>query len=285
MGRSSSIGYYLVGRSVVYDPAKGRMRSRCDSVMLTKREVITMIHRLIVMGIVVPLILFTGCGKTTTTPKSQEPSAASDSQQPAQKEMAQKKTKVQPPQYPVPAYPSPNIPPPYNAESGQMKVQPPQYSVPTYPSPNIPPSYSAGSGQMKVQPPQYPAPAYPSPSIPPSYDVGSGQMKVQPPQYPTPTYPSPTISPPSYGVRPKRWGSEIYYDVGSRHWISKNYDGKYIQLEDGSLWEISDFDVIDTRLWLSADDVIVVESDNPSYPYLLINTDDKTKAEAKLIKH
>jgi len=69
------------------------------------------------------------------------------------------------------------------------------------------------------------------------------------------------------------------------HWIQKVIDnGKYILLEDKSLWEISPIDVIYTSIWLPITNIVIVESKNPSYPYFLINTDDGEKVEAKLIK-
>lgn len=75
-----------------------------------------------------------------------------------------------------------------------------------------------------------------------------------------------------------------YYSTGSGHWVSKKIDsGKYIKLEDGSLWEISPLDKINTILWLTLDDITVIESDNLLYPYILVNTDDDETAEAKLI--
>ncbi|KYH31130.1 copper amine oxidase N-terminal domain-containing protein [Neomoorella mulderi] len=82
---------------------------------------------------------------------------------------------------------------------------------------------------------------------------------------------------------PKNIPSTSYKGLGSGHWISENSDGKYIKLEDGSLWEISSFDQIDTRFWLTTDDITVIENNNPFYPYLLINTDEAEEAEAKLL--
>lgn len=92
-----------------------------------------------------------------------------------------------------------------------------------------------------------------------------------------------TIAEPRLPQSPGGVFSKRYAGLGSGHWISKNIDGKYITLEDGSLWEISSFDQINTCLWLTTDDITVVENDNPFYPYLLINTDEGEKAEAKLV--
>lgn len=69
------------------------------------------------------------------------------------------------------------------------------------------------------------------------------------------------------------------------HWIQKVIDnGKYIILEDKSLWEISPIDVIYTSIWLPITNIVIVASKNPSYPFYLVNTDDGEKVEAKLIK-
>jgi len=64
---------------------------------------------------------------------------------------------------------------------------------------------------------------------------------------------------------------------GSGHWISSNVDeGKYIKLEDGSLWEIDDVDTVDSSLWLETDEITVC-------PGKLIDTDDNTSAGAKRV--
>jgi len=82
---------------------------------------------------------------------------------------------------------------------------------------------------------------------------------------------------------PKRH-SQIYLGANSKHWISKKIDGgEFIKLEDGSLWKISLIDKINTMLWLPIEDVVVTESENPLYPYKLINTDSGNTADAELI--
>lgn len=76
-----------------------------------------------------------------------------------------------------------------------------------------------------------------------------------------------------------------YLGVGAGHWVSKTLDGgQYVELEDGSLWEISPLDRINTALWLVTEEITVIESSNPFYRYKLINTDSSDSAEAKLIK-
>ncbi len=76
----------------------------------------------------------------------------------------------------------------------------------------------------------------------------------------------------------------IYINTGGGHWIRKNFDsGRFIQLEDNSLWEVSPIHRIDSMLWLPISEITVIESWNSYYPHLLINTDDGEKVEAKLI--
>ena len=77
---------------------------------------------------------------------------------------------------------------------------------------------------------------------------------------------------------------QTYAGVGGGHWVSKKIDGgRFIKLEDGSLWEISSIDRINTMLWLVTEEITVIESGNPLYPYKLINSDSGDTAEAKLI--
>jgi len=78
--------------------------------------------------------------------------------------------------------------------------------------------------------------------------------------------------------------SGTYWDTGGGHWIQEvTGSGKYIQLEDDSLWEVSPLDTMDTALWLATTDITVVDSDDALYPYRLINTDDGETAEARLV--
>jgi hypothetical protein len=73
-----------------------------------------------------------------------------------------------------------------------------------------------------------------------------------------------------------------YAGIGQKHWVKSKADGgKYIQLEDESLWEVSSIDKINKMLWLPLDDVVVVESGNPLYPYKLVG--ERDTAEAKLL--
>ena len=78
--------------------------------------------------------------------------------------------------------------------------------------------------------------------------------------------------------------SMVYIGLGPGHWIKEKMDfGKYIQLEDGSLWEISSMDKYKTSIWLKFDNITVIESKNAFYPYVLVNTSQGETAEAKLV--
>ncbi len=75
-----------------------------------------------------------------------------------------------------------------------------------------------------------------------------------------------------------------YAGLNVEHWIKAVVErGQTIQLDDGSLWQINPFNKIDAILWMGVERVTVIESNNPLYPYKLVNTDSKSAAEAKLI--
>jgi len=74
--------------------------------------------------------------------------------------------------------------------------------------------------------------------------------------------------------------------VGGGHWISEvSNNGAIVTLEDGSLWNISAVDRVDTALWLAATNITVLESRSPigDYKYTLVNKDDGEKALAKYL--
>lgn len=78
----------------------------------------------------------------------------------------------------------------------------------------------------------------------------------------------------------------LYAAVGRGHWIDEvTSGGAIVTLEDGSMWEISSIDRIDTSLWLPVTDITVLEADRPigDYRYLLVNTEDGEKALAKYL--
>lgn len=64
----------------------------------------------------------------------------------------------------------------------------------------------------------------------------------------------------------------------SGHWLSdKMDDGKYIKLEDDSLWEVDAVDTVDSALWLETDEITIC-------PGKLINTDEKETVSAQRIR-
>ena len=69
---------------------------------------------------------------------------------------------------------------------------------------------------------------------------------------------------------------QAYCEAG--HWIQSKYDGgSIIVLEDGSVWQVSSFDTIDSNLWLQTDNIVACDDK-------LINTDDRSTVEARRIK-
>ncbi len=76
----------------------------------------------------------------------------------------------------------------------------------------------------------------------------------------------------------------VYAGVGGGHWIRETASGGgIIVLEDGSVWEVSSIDRVNTMLWLPVTQITVLENPRGFFPYLLVNTDDGEKAEAKYI--
>lgn len=84
---------------------------------------------------------------------------------------------------------------------------------------------------------------------------------------------------------PPRSGGGYYYGVGSGHWVRTTSDfGRIVVLEDGSAWEVSPVDRIDSSLWLITEDIVVTEDGSYGYPYRLINTDDGTSVDARYLR-
>ena len=76
------------------------------------------------------------------------------------------------------------------------------------------------------------------------------------------------------------------YVPGKGHWIdSVSSNGAIVTLEDGSMWDISTLDQIDTALWLPITDITVMVNPRPigDYKFILVNTDDGEKATARYL--
>lgn len=66
-------------------------------------------------------------------------------------------------------------------------------------------------------------------------------------------------------------------DCESGHWIEAvEGGGKIIKLEDGSLWEVNDIDIVTTTIWLPVSGVVVCDGK-------MINADDGESAEVTLL--
>jgi hypothetical protein len=77
-----------------------------------------------------------------------------------------------------------------------------------------------------------------------------------------------------------------YAGLGEKHSIRKNIEsGTFILLDDGSLWEIAHLDKLNATLWLPFSTIVVVANDYGylGFDYTLINTDDGSKAGAKVV--
>lgn len=72
---------------------------------------------------------------------------------------------------------------------------------------------------------------------------------------------------------------KAYAATGDKEFITENADGKILILSDGSMWEVAGTDTIDSALWLSADDVVVMRADNPvgCFSYTLINASEQAE--------
>lgn len=74
------------------------------------------------------------------------------------------------------------------------------------------------------------------------------------------------------------------YLLGEPHWIRQTFEaGRFVLLDDGTLWEIDSFDRLTTILWLALDDVILVDDPSGIYPYTyrIINPSDRASAAAR----
>ena len=98
---------------------------------------------------------------------------------------------------------------------------------------------------------------------------------------------TPSISTPRSPSSTRRGGGK-YSGVSGGHWVSKVIEsGKYVILEDNSLWQVSPLDKINSMLWLVTEKITVVENKDGvyllSYPYKLINSDSKNAVEARYL--
>ena len=75
-----------------------------------------------------------------------------------------------------------------------------------------------------------------------------------------------------------------YPGEGPGHWIRENIDhGRYLLLEDRSLWEVDPVGRIEASLWLPTESIVVVVAPTGVLPYRLVNTDSGEAVEARCI--
>jgi len=76
-----------------------------------------------------------------------------------------------------------------------------------------------------------------------------------------------------------------YPNTGEKQSIEANADGKVLVLEDDSIWLVESTDQIDSALWLSAEDVVVIDAKHPvaSYKYTILNTEENESVLAKYL--
>lgn len=102
--------------------------------------------------------------------------------------------------------------------------------------------------------------------------TASGEPEVRP------SGPMATAPPSVAGVFPEYSGS------GANHWVAKSIaSGRFIALEDDSLWEIAPTDTIHALLWLPTGGVVVTGSPWALFPYTLVNTLQGGAAKAKCL--
>lgn len=83
-----------------------------------------------------------------------------------------------------------------------------------------------------------------------------------------PTRPSPGL--------PEAASCKAYSNTGEKEWITENADGRVLILSDGSTWQVTEVDAVDSSLWLPVDDVIVIRAENPvgCFAYTIINASE-----------
>ncbi len=77
---------------------------------------------------------------------------------------------------------------------------------------------------------------------------------------------------------------EQNYSPAGVHWVLEKMErGRFVRLEDNSLWEISPYDRSNSDLWLVYEEIFIIETNEDDYPYQLINKNNGDTAAAKLL--
>jgi hypothetical protein len=85
-----------------------------------------------------------------------------------------------------------------------------------------------------------------------------------------------TFKLPEAAAQPEPQKKELY--------LSENINnGKQLRLSDGSVYEIAPDDLVRTSFWITPFMIKIVPSQDPNYPYQIINTNTGTAVKAKQV--
>lgn len=119
------------------------------------------------------------------------------------------------------------------------------------------------------------APLYPGVRSEPMAQTSARFKPIGEPSWVAPPPPMPGIG----------GGGRSYWGTGGGHWVRSTFErGRFVALEDGSLWEVSMLDRLNSSLWLMLDNIVIAESWDPAYPYRLVNTNGRTSCAARCLK-
>ena len=80
--------------------------------------------------------------------------------------------------------------------------------------------------------------------------------------------------------------TEVKYVVGSKYEFESILEsGKYIQLGDESIWEVNFDEEKDLSIWKNGSNIILLESQNKTYPYKMLNIESDESVEVKLLSN
>ncbi|KDR96594.1 hypothetical protein SAMN02745945_00158 [Peptoclostridium litorale DSM 5388] len=79
---------------------------------------------------------------------------------------------------------------------------------------------------------------------------------------------------------------KVKYEVGNKYALESILEsGRYIQLEDESIWEVNTDEEQDLSVWEKGSNIILLESQNKTYPYKMLNIESDESVEVKLLSN
>lgn len=76
--------------------------------------------------------------------------------------------------------------------------------------------------------------------------------------------------------------NHLVINSGSHHYVVENlHNGSYIRLDDGNIYAISPDDIQTSSMWILPFPLVIEESNDPDYPYLLVNENTGSSVKAK----